>query len=165
MYPLGWKELYYSYTLLLWYCSLNSYSTKAFLKSVENTEYFYSNSDVNSTTTLIEYEYNQENFLTSKEKTTFQEGSQNQILETIYSYPIGQNSNTAPLTSEESNAVSKLIQLNRVNEPLHVKTIKNNVSLKSVATTYKEFSTDITHEVSSEAELRKLQVTIIQLYS
>jgi YD repeat-containing protein len=33
--------------------------------------------------------------------------------------------------------------LNRINEPLHVKTIKNNVSLKSVATTYKEYSTDM----------------------
>ncbi|WP_418639269.1 hypothetical protein [Winogradskyella sp.] len=113
---------------------------KTFLKNRKTKEYFYdSMSNQNLIETRQEFQYNLDNFQISQEDSYFTESESEAEVHLMqkYYYSIGTN-----LNSNTPLVISKLNNLNQINELLETQSYRNGNLLNETNKIYYEFSTD-----------------------
>ncbi|NDI98472.1 RHS repeat protein [Flavobacterium sp. LaA7.5] len=114
---------------------------RSVLTSTQNTEYYYDNAVVTSTSSLTNYEYNLENYQIKSQTNVINEGGVANTYKTAYQYPVPVGGyDTTLFTALENDVIDDMEDKNIINAPIVVSSYKNDVPLQKVITKYDDFN-------------------------
>ncbi len=124
------------------------------LAETVSRDYFYDENDVQSQTeTSQTFTYNALNFQIAEQATVYEEDGNTETLTTKYYYPLG----GLPPNYNGSAVISRLNDLNKINEVVGMETYRNGTKLSQTNTNYFEPETDVvvplTIETAKESDL------------